>query len=74
LLFKVNRDRRHRIPKQTAPDHQQLGCVRHGFPCPWQPDCVVYGRGGRGGKAELAIATALTLRAVFRLALHQTEG
>jgi hypothetical protein len=45
---------------------------------------VVFGRGdrglarsGRGGQPKfsaLAIATALTLRAVFRLALRQTEG
>jgi hypothetical protein len=32
------------------------------------------GRGGRPKYSALAIATALTLRAVFRLALRQTEG
>src|SRR4051795_11449769 len=31
-------------------------------------------RGGRASYSDLAIATALTLRAVFRLALRQTEG
>jgi hypothetical protein len=31
-------------------------------------------RGGQRRYSELAIATALTLRAVFRLALRQTEG
>ena len=32
------------------------------------------GRGGQPRYSDLAIATALTLRAVFRLALRQTEG
>ena len=32
------------------------------------------GRGGQAKYSDLAIATALTLRAVFRLALRQTEG
>jgi hypothetical protein len=32
------------------------------------------GRGGQPRYSALAIATALTLRAVFRLALRQTEG
>ncbi|CAA9242022.1 MAG: hypothetical protein AVDCRST_MAG27-1603 [uncultured Craurococcus sp.] len=32
------------------------------------------GRGGQTKYSDLAIATALTLRAVFRLALRQTEG
>ena len=32
------------------------------------------GRGGQPRYSGLAIATALTLRAVFRLALRQTEG
>ncbi len=32
------------------------------------------GRGGQPAYSELAIATALTLRGVFRLALRQTEG
>ena len=32
------------------------------------------GRGGQPAYSDLAIATALTLRAVFRLALRQTEG
>src|SRR5689334_25220301 len=32
------------------------------------------GRGGQPSYSDLAIAIALTLRAVFRLALRQTEG
>src|SRR4051812_27667580 len=32
------------------------------------------GRGGQAAYSDLAIATALTLKAVFRLALRQTEG
>jgi hypothetical protein len=32
------------------------------------------GRGGQAKYSDLAIATFLTLRAVFRLALRQTEG
>ena len=39
----------------------------------WQAEPRI-GRGGQPAYSALAIATALTLRAVFRLALRQTEG
>src|SRR6185312_13284822 len=39
----------------------------------WRAEARI-GRGGQLTYSNLAIATALTLRAVFRLALRQTEG
>src|SRR3954454_14119857 len=73
-------------PQAAAPG-DQLGRVRCRPACPRQPDRVVHTGGGRrlaaaprttrGGQptySDLAIATALTLRGVFRLALRQTEG
>ena len=68
-----------------APGHQ-LGRVRCRPAGPRQPDGVVSpeavavdrrprtGRARQPCSAALAVATALTLRAVFRLALRQTEG
>ena len=73
-------------PQAEAPGNQ-LGRVRCRPACPWQPDRLVYAeavaawaaaprisRGGQPTYSDLAIATALTLRGVFRLALRQTEG
>jgi hypothetical protein len=39
----------------------------------WRTEARI-GRGGQTKYSDLAIATALTLRAVFRLALRQAEG
>ena len=85
MPFKLNQDRRHRIPRQKQ--GRQLGSLRRGPAPAWQPDDLVHGRGDQGlaGRAAhhtggqpfyspLAILTALTLRAVFRLALRQPEG
>jgi hypothetical protein len=84
--FKSNADRRHHIPKQrhrvTNWAEYDAGLRARGSLTVWFTAEAVEGWGaearmGRGGQAkysDLAIATALTLRAVFRLALRQTEG
>ena len=86
MPFKANAARRHRIPKQR---HQvtnwaeydaslrQRGSLRVWFTeeaiAAWCAEpCTT--RGGQSHYSSLAIRTALTLRAVFRLALRQTEG
>ncbi len=86
MPFKANADRRHRIPKQrhrvTNWADYEAGLRARGSLTIWFSDEAVEGwraeaRAGRGGQprySSLAIITALTLRAVFRLALRQTEG
>ena len=86
MPFKANADRRHRIPKQrqkvTNWAEYDAGLRARGSLTVWFTAEAIEGwraepRTGRGGQAkysDLAIATALTLRAVFRLALRQTEG
>ena len=86
MPFKGNADRRHRIPKQrhrvTNWADYEAGLRARGSLTIWFSDEAVEGwraeaRAGRGGQprySSLAIITALTLRAVFRLALRQTEG
>jgi hypothetical protein len=86
MPFKANADRRHRIPKQrqkvTNWAEYDAGLRARGSLTVWFTAEAIEGwqaeaRSGRGGQAkysDLAIATALTLRAVFRLALRQTEG
>src|ERR671912_2490808 len=86
MPFKANADRRHRIPKQrhrvTNWAAYEAGLRARGSLTVWFSEAAVEGwraeaRTGRGGQPKysaLAIATALTLRAVFRLALRQTEG
>src|SRR3954453_7543116 len=84
--FKANAARRHRIPRQRHPGHQ-LGRVRRRPAPAGEPDRPVHGGGGRGlaggaahdpGGAALVLAPGdpdrPDLRAVFRLALRQTEG
>ena len=86
LPFKLNADRRHHIPKQkrkvvnsAAYDAalRQRGSLTVWF----TEDAVAAWRaeprttaGGQPWYSPLAILTGLTLRAVFRLALRQTEG
>src|SRR4051794_11166329 len=73
-------------PQAAAPG-DQLGRVRRQSARSRQPDRVVtpeavaawaavprLGRGGQSTYSNLANTTALTLRAVFRLALRQAEG
>src|SRR5215203_7572505 len=86
MPFKVNADRRHHIPKQRQKvinwAEYDAGLRTRGSLTVWFTTeaiegCCAEARTGRGGQpkySNLAIATALMLRAVFRLALRQTEG
>jgi hypothetical protein len=86
MPFKTNADRRHHIAKQqhrvTNRAEYDAGLRARGSLTVWFTAEAIEGwraeaRSGRGGQpkySHLAIATALTLRAVFRLALRQTEG
>lgn len=86
MPFKANANRRHRIPKQrqkaTNWAEYDAGLRARGSLTVWFTAEAIEGwraepRTGRDSQAkysDLAIATALTLRAVFRLALRQTEG
>ena len=86
LPFKVNKDRRHRIPRQrhrvTNWAEYDAGLRARGSLTVWFTEEAIEGwraaprttRGGQASYSDLAIATALTLRAVFHLALRQTEG
>src|SRR3954468_7022913 len=86
LPFKANAARRHHIPKQK---HQVTNWAAYdaalrarGSLTVWfTPEAIAAwaaaprtSRGGQLSYSDLAIATTLTLRAVFRLALRQTEG
>src|SRR3954452_14679786 len=82
----MNAARRHHIPKQrhrvTNWAEYDAGLRARGSLVVWfTPEAVAAwraeprtGRGGQLAYFALAIATALTLRAVFLLALRQTEG
>jgi Transposase DDE domain len=84
--FKTNQDRRHHIPKQrrkvTNWPAYDAALRQRGSLTVWFTDAAVAAwraeprttRGGQPSYSALAITTALTLRAVFRLALRQTEG
>src|SRR5829696_4024342 len=84
--FKANRDRRHRIPRQrhrvTNWAAYDAGLRARGSLTVWFTDAAIAAwraeprtaRGGQPSYSALAITTALTLRAVFHLALRQTEG
>src|SRR5918912_1655132 len=86
MPFKANADRRHHIPKQrhrvTNWAAYDAGLRARGSLTVWFCAEAIEawraeprtGRGGQPRYSALAIATALTLRAVFRLALRQTEG
>src|SRR4051812_27491726 len=86
LPFKLNQDRRHHIPKQkhrvTNSAAYDASLRQRGSLTVWFTDEAVAAwkaeprtsRGGQRWYSPLAILTALTLRAVFRLALRQTEG
>src|SRR5215210_605060 len=86
LPFKLNQDRRHRIPRQQ---HQvtnwpayEASLRQRGSLTVWFTDEAVEAwadeprtsRGGQPWYSALAILTALTFRAVFRLAFRQAEG
>ncbi len=84
--FKANAARRHRIPKQrhriTNWAEYDAALRQRGSLTVWFTDAAIAAwraeprttPGGQPHYSALAIATALTLRAVFRLALRQTEG
>ena len=86
MPFKSNADRRHRIPRQrhrvTNWPAYEAGLRARGSLTVWFTAEAIEAwraeprttRGGQPRYSALAIATALTLRAVFRLALRQTEG
>ena len=86
MPFKANATRRHRIPRQR---HQVTNWAEYdaslrqrGSLTVWFTEEAIAAwraeprttRGGQAHYSALAIRTALTLRAVFRLALRQTEG
>src|SRR5215211_5498609 len=84
--FKLNQDRRHPIPRQqrkvTNWPAYDASLRQRGSLTVWFTDEAIQAwaaeprttRGGQPWYSALAILTALTLRAVFRLALRQTEG
>jgi hypothetical protein len=86
LPFKLNADRRHHIPKQrfkvTNWRDYDASLRQRGSLTVWVTEEAIAAwtaeprttRGGQRTYSALAILTALTLRAVFRLALRQTEG
>src|SRR4029077_9153829 len=84
--FKLNQDRRHHIPRLarqvTNWPAYDASLRQRGSLTVWFTDEAVEAwaaepratRGGQPWYSALAILTALTLRAVFRLAFRQTEG
>ena len=86
MPFKAHADRRHHIPKQrhqvTNSAAYDAALRQRGSLTVWFTEEAIAAwkaeprttRGGMARYSGLAIATALTLRAVFRLALRQTEG
>src|SRR5881296_3170440 len=84
--FKANAARRHHIPKQrhrvTNWAAYEAGLRQRGSLTVWFTDEAIRAwraeprttPGGQPWYSALAILTALTLRAVFRLGLRQTEG
>src|SRR6187431_2787300 len=86
LPFKLNQDRRRHIPRQTHKitnwPAYDASLRQRGSLTVWFTDEAIEAwaaeprttRGGQPWYSPLAILTALTLRAVFRLAFRQTEG
>jgi len=86
LPFKLNQAGRHHIPRQqhkvTNWPAYDASLRQRGSLTVWFTDDAIAAwraeprmtRGGQPWYSELAILTALTLRAVFRLAYRQTEG
>ena len=86
MPFKAKAACRHHIPKQrhrvTNWAEYDAGLRARGSLTVWfTPEAIAAwgaeprtSRGGQPSYSDLAITTALTLRAVFRLALRQTEG
>ena len=86
MPFKLNQDRRHHVSRQkhrvTNSAVYDADLRQRGSLTVWFTDEAIAGwraaprtmPGGQLWYSPLAILTALTLRAVFRLALRQTEG
>ena len=86
MPFKANADRRHHIPRQqhkvTNWAEYDAALCQRGSLTVWFTEAAIAAwraeprttPGGQPHYSALAITTALTLRAVFRLALRQTEG
>jgi len=86
LPFKLNQDRRHHVPRQkhrvTNSAAYDADLRQRGSLTVWFTDEAIAGwraaprttSGGQPWYSSLAILTGLTLKAVFRLALRQTEG
>lgn len=86
MPFKLNQDRRHHIPRQTHKvtnwPAYEAGLRQRGSLTVWFTAEAIEAwaaeprttRGRQPWYSPLAILTALTLRAVFRLAFRQTEG
>src|SRR3982751_6668573 len=86
MPFKANADCRHHIPAQQHRvknwSEYDAGLRARGSLTVWFSEEAIEGwraaprttRGGQPSYSDLAITTALTLKAVFRLALRQTEG
>src|SRR5687767_3929250 len=86
MPFKANASRRHRIPRKryrvTNWAEYDASLRQRGSLTVWFSEDAIASwraeprttRGGQPYYSALAIRTALTLRAVFRLALRQTEG
>ena len=86
MPFKANAERRHHIPKQrhrvTNSAAYDAALRQRGSLTIWFTDAAITAwkaeprtsRGGQPRYSALAIAVALTLSSVFRLALRQTEG
>src|SRR3954451_24173912 len=86
LPFKLNQDRRHHIPRQrhkiTNWPAYDASLRQRGSLTVWFTEEAIAAwhakprttPGGQPHYSDLAITTALTLKAVFRLALRQTEG
>ena len=86
MPFKLNQDHRRHIPRQkhrvTNSAAYDAALRQRGSLTVWFTDEAIEGwraaprttPGGQPWYSPLAILTALTVRAVFRLALRQTEG
>lgn len=86
MPFKGNQDRRHRIPKRRHRvinwSEYDAALRQRGSLTVWFTEGAVAAwaaeprttRGGRPSYSDVAITTARTPRALFRLALRQTEG
>ena len=86
MPFKLNQNRRHHIAKQKRKvmnwREYDASLRQRGSLTVWFTDDAIEGwraqprttQGGQPSYSSLAILTALTLKAVFRLALRQTEG